>query len=125
MKFSDYKYVGRKFHLLEQTDNFKGFGYGRRVELWTLPMMVLTCAMSVRRNIVFTASPVPKELCGWGFNDTCLAAKMIASGIKVIPNLNSTVLHILEKKHTKSDRLKNVEFVRNEKIYKKFLQQEL
>jgi len=50
---------------------------------------------------------------------------MIASGVKVLPNFNSTVLHILEKKHTKPDRVKNKEFLRNEKVYKKLLKQEL
>ncbi|KKW32142.1 MAG: Glycosyl transferase family 2 [Candidatus Uhrbacteria bacterium GW2011_GWA2_53_10] len=125
MKPSENKYVGHEFHLLEQTNNFKEFGNGRVVELWTLPMMVLTCAMSVRREIVLAASPTPKELHGWGFNDTCLAAKMISSGAKVIPNFNSSVLHILEKKHTKPDHLKNKEFLRNEKVYKKLLKQEL
>lgn len=124
MKPSENKYVGREFRLVEQTDNFKEFGCGHVVELWTLPMMVLTCAMSVRRTIVSDASPIPKELCGWGFNDTCLAAKMMASGAIVIPNFNSSVLHILEKKHTKPDHLKNKEFLRNEKVYKKLLKQE-
>lgn len=67
MKPSDKKYIDREFRLVEQTNNFKDFGHGRVIELWTLPMMVLTCAMSVRRNIISAASPVPKELLGWGF----------------------------------------------------------
>ena len=53
------------------------------------------------------STPIPKDLYGWGFNDTCMAVKMIAYGSKIIPNLNSTILHILEKKHTKSNELKN------------------
>lgn len=124
MRECEKKYVGREFRLLAQTDNFKKFGHGQIIELWTLPMMVLTCAMSVRRERVLHASPIPRELRGWGFNDTCLAAKMIAGGAKVIPNFNSTVLHLLEKKHTKLDHQKNQEFLRNERIYKKFLKQE-
>jgi len=64
------------------------------------------------------------RLHGWGFDDTCMAAKMIAHGAKVIPNLNSTVLHILEKKHNKPNHIKNKEFLRNEQVYKKLLEQE-
>jgi hypothetical protein len=91
--------------------------------MWTLPMMALTCAMSASSALVKKAIPVPKELFGWGFNDTCMAAKMVANGAKIIPNLNSTVLHILEKKHTKPDIIKNQEFIKNEKVYKDLLNQ--
>lgn len=87
-------------------------------------MMALTCAMSAPVSLVKRATPVPKKLFGWGFNDTCMAAKMVADGAKIIPNLNSTVLHILESRHTKSDTVKNQEFIKNEKVYKNLLNQE-
>lgn len=123
IKSSDQKLVGKKFKILEETTFFKDFGLGNKYFAWTLPMMVLTCAMSAPSSLVKKAIPCPKELSGWGFNDTCLAAKMIANGAKVIPNMNSTALHILEKKHTKKTNFKNIEYAKNEKIYKKMLKQ--
>lgn len=124
MRPSERKFVNKKFEILKKTNYFKDFGFDRKYFMWTLPMMVMTCAMSVPIEIVKKAIPTPKKLYGWGFNDTCMAARMIASGVKVIPNLNSTVLHILEKKHTKSNEVKNKEFLKNEKIYNKLLEQE-
>jgi len=123
MKSSEEKLIGQKFKILKETNYFKDFGFGKKYLNWTLPMMVLTCAMSAHSSLVKKAIPVPKELYGWGFNDTCMAAKMIADGAMVIPNLNSTVLHILEKKHNKPNHVKNKEFLKNEQVYKKFLEQ--
>jgi len=123
VKSSDKKLIGKNFEILKETVFFKKFGFGKKYFAWTLPMMVLTCAMSAHSNLIKQAIPVPKELSGWGFNDTCMAAKMIAKGAKVIPNMNSTVLHILEKKHTKKTSTKNLEYAKNEKVYKKMLKQ--
>lgn len=123
MKSTEKRFIGKEFKILKETNYFKNFGFGKRYFIWTLPMMALTCAMSAPAALVKKAIPVPEQLHGWGFNDTCMAAKMIATGAKVIPNLNSTVLHILEKKHTKSNYIKNKEFLKNEKIYKKLLEQ--
>lgn len=123
VKPSDNKLVGRNFKILEKTNFFKEFGFGRKIAVWSLPMMVLTCAMSAPARLVKKAIPTPKGLFGWGFNDTCMAVKLIAYGAKIIPNLNSTVIHILEKTHVKATNIKNREYLNNEKVYQKLLRQ--
>lgn len=125
MRAEEEAMVGKEFSLLKETNNFKEFGNGKKIELWTLPMMVLTCCFSARREYVIRAFPTPVELSGWGFNDTCLAAKMISDGLQVIPLLNSNVLHILEPVHTKADSIKNKEYLLNEKVYEKLLDEEV
>jgi len=126
MRPNEESLVGKEFSLLNQTNLFKDFGHLRQIELWTLPMMVLTCAMSVSREAAMKAIPSPVGLRGWGFNDTCMAAKMMAyTKAKVVPLLNSNVLHIIEENHTKLDYVKNEEYLENEKVYNSLLQEEI
>lgn len=125
MRAQEERLVGQEFHLLNKTNQFKEFGYNTKIELWTLPMMVLTCAMSGKRESIIEGAPTPSDLHGWGFNDTCMVAKIMAkTGAKVIPLMNSNVLHIIEDKHTKKDETKNKEYLQNEQVYEKLLEEE-
>lgn len=124
MTDADKQLVGKKFNILKNTNGFKSLGNGNVHEQWTLPMMFLTCAASAPAKSVKIAHPTPEDLRGWGFNDTCLAAKMIADGLFLIPLNNSNVYHILEEKHTRSNDKKNREFLLNQKIYEKMLESE-
>lgn len=118
------KFIGKEICILRDTNFFKDLGFGKQFGSWTLPMMVLTCAMSVPTRMVKEVGASPAGLKGWGFNDTCMAAKMIARGALVIPNLNSTVLHNLETFHTKPTKIKNQEFLKNKRVYQKMLLEE-
>lgn len=58
--------VGQQFHLLDETTDFKEFGEGRKVGLWTLPMMALTLCMSAPRRSLIETGGAPEGLRGWG-----------------------------------------------------------
>ncbi|MCB9203537.1 MAG: glycosyltransferase family 2 protein [Flavobacteriales bacterium] len=121
IKEEDKALVGQEFRLLEQSDFFKSFGHFRKIGEWTLPQMVLTCAMSFNRNWGARHVRVPQQLVNCTFDDTCIAAKMIADGAQVIPLLNSDVYHYLEPSHTRTDEMKKQDFLRNEVVYKQVL----
>jgi len=120
---SEKRLVGKKFNILKDSDYFKKFKANEKICLWNLPMMILTCAVSVRRKLIKKKFKVPQELKGWGFNDTCLFAPVVAVGAFVIPLLNSNVLHIIDSLHTKINSVKNLEYKRNEKIYFRYIKE--
>lgn len=121
MQESDKKLIGKEFDVLRHSHFFKKFKDNKKIDLWNLPMMVLTCVVSVKKDLIKSKYSTPIKLNGWGFNDTCLFAPVIAKGAYVIPLLNSNVLHLIENRHTKKDALKNSEFLRNKKIYLRFV----
>ena len=83
----------------------------------TLADLCLTCAVSYKRTTLAYVKGCPNNFVGWGFNDTAMAAKVIAIGNFVIPLLNASVYH---KKHAlRSGNLDNKknEYLQNRKRY--------
>jgi glycosyltransferase involved in cell wall biosynthesis len=123
-KNSETSLIGKEFKLLADTDNFKVFGNYRQIEIWNLPLMVLTCAMSFKKEWALRYLSVPNELTSCYFDDTIIAAKMISAGAKVIPLYNSNVFHYLEDSHTRSNEIKREDYLKNEIIYLNLLSSE-
>ena len=117
----DINYTDREVRLLEETNYWKSFGYGKRHLFWSLPMMGLTCALSCRKSLFQSVNFHPELFLGWGFEDTAMCASLIAGGAYLIPNLNSAVLHIKHQPRSGSKQKKLADFKRNEKRYQDFL----
>ncbi len=87
----------------------------------TLAEMCLTCAVTYRRNDLLEVKGCPENFIGWGFNDTAMAAKVIALGASVIPILNSTVYHLEHTPRSGHTSRKWTEFSENKKRYQRML----
>lgn len=80
---------------LDDTDDLRGLGCGRRLHDWDLPRMVVTALLSVRRDAVVAVGGFePSFMHGWGCDDTFLGARLIAAGHKVAPLRHATGFHI-------------------------------
>lgn len=120
------KYLCGKFVApLVESNFFKDFGQGRKIGVWNLPMMGLTCAMSCRRSAILKFNYPTEIFHGWGFNDTVLCAMLLANGAYLIPNFNSSVLHIHHCPRSGSKSKKYKDFNRNKRIYYQLLNKPL
>jgi len=107
---------GKTYYLLKESDNFLEFGKGRIIGIWTLPHMVLTSSMAVRKtNILKVGGFDPRFVASW-YEDTFLGAKLIANGAKVIPLLNITGWHIVRNISNLTLRKKQAIF-KNRQLY--------
>lgn len=113
--------VGRSFQLLEETSNFKDFGEGRKVGLWTLPMMALTLCMSASKKALIETGGTPEGLKGWGWNDTAVAARLIGWGLYLVPNINSAVLQFKHPIRHGDFQNKRKSFFYNQAVYENML----
>lgn len=106
--------------LLNETNYFKDFGNGKKIKLWTLPMMVNTHnVMLLKRNAIKIGGFNKKfKLAQW--EDVEFGAKAIASGLKIVPILSCNVVSIKDN----MEYSKKVSFNKNEKIYLKELEKE-
>ena len=104
----------KKCYLLRESDYFKKFGNGKILGVWDLPFMFLANNASVFRKYVLEVGGFDMKFKGWGVEDVHLAAKLIARGLYLIPNLDATVYHIKNKKDKKK---KNKEFKKNFQLY--------
>lgn len=63
-------------------------------ETHTLPELCLTCAVTYLRKDLLKVKGCPENFVGWGFNDTAMAAKVIALGRSVVPVISASVYHL-------------------------------
>lgn len=113
---------GKECNLLLQSNYFKNFGHQKKIGLTTLPYMALTFCMSCRRKELIEVGGCPSNFKGWGFNDVSMAAKLLAKGCYLLPNLNSRLLHIRHKFRTsKLPDAIQVAYKRNKKNYEQML----
>ncbi len=77
---------------LKETDNFRAFGFGRKMGPIDLPFMVKGNNLMVSRN--FARILFPPHYIGYGPEDIMYAAKAIARGCMVVPILTTGVFHI-------------------------------
>lgn len=77
---------------LKETDNFRAFGFGRKIGPIDLPFMVKGNNLMVSRN--FAKILFPPHYIGYGPEDIMYAAKAIARGCMVVPILSTGVFHI-------------------------------
>jgi len=119
------KEIGKVYQLLKTTNYFKDFGFGRKIGLWTLPMMAVGLCMGAPRLSLMETGGAPNDLKGWGWNDTCLGAKAIGNGLYLIPLLNSAVIQLKHKIRLGNFKQKRKSFFYNQKVYEKMLDSEI
>lgn len=82
--------------LLDVTDELRNLGHARWVYDWDLPKVVDAKLLSVRRRAFMDVGGFdPEFAAGWGYEDTFLAAKLIAAGLKVAPLRHSVGFHLV------------------------------
>ena len=118
------QFIGKTFNVFAESNAYKNFGFGRKIGLWTLPMMGENICMSTTKKSLISTGMTPKELYGWGWNGACVAAKLIAYGHYIIPNLNSAVLQFKHPIRLGGFTERRDAFDRNQKIYEDMLDQE-
>lgn len=110
--------------ILNDTDYFKDFGYGRTIGIFDLPAMVIGHNMSLRRKTLDKTKYFSNHFTGWGMEDAYFGARLIANGCFVIPVLSSNVYHINHSPRSGSEGTKTREFKKNIDIYNMLLDQE-
>lgn len=96
-KFSEGKFDREEYQLVEETNWFKQFGNYKQIGPWTLPKMVVTHNISVRRDNVLKVMGFDERFKSWGYEDAYFGAKLIASGCYVIPSRETGVLRIIQR----------------------------
>ncbi|WP_433496789.1 glycosyltransferase family 2 protein [Sphaerimonospora sp. CA-214678] len=83
-------------HPLDETRDLVDLGYGRMYYDWDLPRMVVTALMAAPRHAVIDIGGFDPEFgrLGWGMEDTHLGAKLIATGLYVVPVRQATGFHL-------------------------------
>jgi glycosyltransferase involved in cell wall biosynthesis len=81
------------------TAEFRTLGGGRRLwmpsgDTWTLPRMVFGCLFSALRDDLLDAGGYDESFAGWGWEDTQLAARLIAGGRRVVPVYTASGFHV-------------------------------
>jgi GT2 family glycosyltransferase len=81
---------------LDHTDDLLELGFGRSYYDWDLPRMVVTALLAVPRHAVLDVGGFDPEFgrIGWGMEDTHLGAKLIASGLLVVPMRQAVGFHL-------------------------------
>jgi hypothetical protein len=106
---------------VEDTAYFKAFGYGRTVGPTDLPFMVKGNNLSTtHRSSLDVRFPPGFE--GWGPEDVCFAAKLIARGAFVIPVLSTGVFHVDHPPRSGAWARREEELMRNLQVYAAHLQ---
>lgn len=96
---------------LEETDNFRSFGFGKLLGPVNLPFMVKgnnICISRKKANIGF-----PPNFVGYGPEDVTFAAKAVARGCFVVPVLSTGVFHQRHTVRSGSMERHNDELVKN------------
>ena len=75
----------QRYRLLDETRDFRDFGYGRVIGYWDLPVMVGGHSVAVDRSLYVSAGGTPEFCVGWGIRDTALGAALIALGAYIVP----------------------------------------
>jgi GT2 family glycosyltransferase len=83
-------------HALDDTDDFAALGHGATHYDLDLPRAVFSALVAARRESVLDVGGFETEFAsrGWGFEDTHLAAKLIAAGTKVVPLRQAVGFHV-------------------------------
>lgn len=85
----------------------------------TLAEISLTCAITYSRADINSVKGAPENFVGWGFNDTALAAKVLALGGRPLIYAESTpVYHLIHKPRSGNSLKKRLEYIKNQQRYK-------
>ncbi|MDX3854215.1 glycosyltransferase [Streptomyces sp. AK02-01A] len=97
---------------LAQTHGFREFGHGQHLGPVDLPFMVKGNNLALPAS---TARPLgfPPEFVGWGPEDMCFAAKLVARGSYVVPVLSTGVFHRAHPPRSGSPARRDAELATN------------
>lgn len=108
--------------LLDVTDDLKNLGLARWVYDWDLPRTVDAKLLSLQRRAFMDVGGFdPEFAAGWGYEDTFLAAKLIAAGLKVAPLRHSVGFHLVTPEAAGDRRSHAGLHERNRRLYVKLL----
>lgn len=107
----------RKTKIMEETDNLKNFGEGRVVGVWDLPSMVVSSAISMKKESFTQIGGFNLQFQGWGMEDTFLGACLIANNNYIIPCFSTGIFHIKHELRSGTHRKQIIEFNRNVLVY--------
>jgi glycosyltransferase involved in cell wall biosynthesis len=116
--------IGKTFNVATESNLYKDFGFGKKIGLWTLPMMGENICMSTSKKSLISTGMTPERLYGWGWNGACVTAKLIAYGHYIVPSLNGAVLQFKHPIRAGGLSDKRDSFDRNQKVYEDMLDQE-
>lgn len=111
----------RTYHLLEETDGFRGFGCGRVVGFWDLPVMVVGHTLAASTALLRAAGGFPEQLVGWGTDDTALGAYLIAAGAMIVPMTDVVSTQVEHRPWSGSRKIQLSELGQNLDRYRRML----
>lgn len=103
--------------VFRESHEFRDFGGGKVFGAWSLPFMFLSSNASVPRKHLMEAGGFDTKFKGWGMEDVHLGAKLIAKGLYIIPNLNCTAYHLVERRSKKNNNEKFQNYKKNLSLY--------
>ncbi len=109
------------YEILSDTNAFKDFGYGRMINGYDLPSMVVGHNMSLKKSLFIKSGGFSDKFIGWGLEDTYFGARLIANGCFVIPILECGVYHLNHPPRSGSVELQEKEYVQNLKTYEELI----
>lgn len=108
---------------LQETREFRDFGYRRLLGPVDLPFMVkgsnVVLETRLAREILF-----PPDFVGWGPEDICFAAKAIACGAFVVPVLATGVFHFDHPPRSGGREQRDAELTANLRRYERHLRED-
>jgi len=107
--------------ILQETNYFRDFGFGRKIGFYDLPTMVVGHNISMRKRTFVVTGGFSQEFKGWGLEDTFFGATAISKGSYVIPVISSGVYHINHVPRSGSIDKKQDEFEINIDKYMKLI----
>lgn len=88
----DWMYVGHRFDLVPATNYFRS--WHAAVGPWLLPNMVLGGCFAVPVGSALAVGGFEEAFASYGFTETSLVARLIASGVPVIPQVTVAAVHV-------------------------------
>jgi len=107
----------RNVKIIKESNNLKNFGKDRILGVWDLPSIIVTNAISLKKDAFFKVGGFNLQFKGWGMEDTFLGACLIAANNYVIPCFSTGVFHIKHPNRSGSQLKKFTEFNRNVLVY--------
>jgi glycosyltransferase involved in cell wall biosynthesis len=105
-------------NLMKETNYFKDFGFGKKIEYWSLPNMITTSNLMVSKNTTNAVGGFDSCFKFAQWEDTAIGAKFIATNQIVIPCLATNIFKI---HHRRKYNFKKY-FFENESEYNALLQ---
>ncbi len=116
---NDVQFAGNEYHLLEDTNKFKNWPKTGNIGPWTLPNMVLGGCFAFPTFAAQNVNGQDIDFTNYGFEETSLAAKLIAYfDAYVIPITCECCLHLEHMSLHQDDRkIKDDMFMKSHKVY--------